>query len=157
MKTWILYALILTATFLFPVERADVAKLRPIEVIYIYKDAETVILKTDTDDLGIGTDVASALENMKQTSPAVIYLDTAQYLLIGTDAQQDAQQLRGIVKNSMQLCLAEGEQDLKQVAQYLPAHGKLPSFGTWRPDQKLPFLYRENARIKISKNIEKSA
>ena len=150
MKTFIVYGLILAAAMLAPVERADVAKLRPIEVIYICKDADAVILKTDTDDVGIGTDVASALEDMKQTSPAVIYLDTAEYLVIGTGAQEEAKALEGILKGSVELCLAEQEPDLELVADYLPAHGKLPRFSDWKDGEELPVLSLQNDRIKIS-------
>ena len=156
MKTLILYTLILAAAMAAPLEKADVAKLRPIEVIYICKDADAVILKTDTDDVGIGTDVASALEDMKQTSPAVIYLDTAEYLVIGTGAQEDAKALEGVLKGSVEVCLAEQEPDLQMVADYLPAHGKMPRFSDWDAGEELPILTIQNDRIKISKKDEKS-
>lgn len=150
MKAWILYALILSATLFAPVKKADVAQLRPIEVIYIYKDADAVVLKTDTEDIGIGTDVETALQDMKLTSPARIYLDTAEYLLIGEGAQEDAMQLKGILKNSVQLCAAGAELELKEVAKYLPVHSDLPDFQDWEAGEKLPVLTIQNDRIKIS-------
>lgn len=150
MKTLISYALILLAAFMLPVEKADVAQLRPIEVIYIDKNADAVILKTDTGDIGIGHDALSALENMKLTSPAVIYLDTAEYLLIGEGAQEAAKQLKGVLKNSVQLCETAANIELKDAAEYLPVHGDLPDFKDWEAGQKLPLLQLENDRIKIS-------
>lgn len=150
MKTLICYVLIIAAAISAPVEKADVAKLRPIEVIYIYKDADAVILKTDTEDVGIGTDVETALQDMKLTSPAVIYLDTAEYLLIGDGAQEEAKQLKGILKNSVQLCQAVADVELKEAAKYLPTHGELPDFQEWEAGEELPALTIENDRIKIS-------
>lgn len=150
MKTMIIYALILLAAFAVPVEKADVAQLRPIEVIYICKDADAVVLKTDTDDIGIGHDALSALEDMKLTSPAVIYLDTAEYLLIGDGAQEAAKQLKGVLKNSVQLCETDDNIELKDVAEYLPVHGNLPDFKDWEAGEKLPVLELQNDRIKIS-------
>lgn len=135
---------------LIPVDRADVAKLRPIEVIYICKQGDGVLLQTDTDDLGMGQDALSALENMKQTSPAVIYLDTAEYLVIGSGAEKEAQQLRGTLKNSVQLCATGEKVPLKDVAKYLPVHGDLPELSQWEAGETLPVLRLENERIKIS-------
>ena len=150
MKTAMIYIVILATALLSPVQKTDVAQLRPIEVVYVCKDADAVILKTDTEDVGIGVDVISALEDMKRTSPAVIYLDTARYLVIGTGAQEDAKELQGILKGSVELCMAEGEPDLELVADYLPAHGKMPRFSEWNEGENLPVLRIENDRIKIS-------
>lgn len=138
-----------------PVERMDVAQLQPIEVIYICKEENAVLLQTDTDDLGIGKDARAALANMKDTSPAVIYLDTAEYLVIGPGGEEAAEQLNGILKGSVQLCATDEKINLKVLAQYLPVHGKLPEFSQWKAGQELPVLHLENERIKMSKNVEK--
>ena len=140
----------MTSALLAPVEKLDVAKLRPIEVIYVMQEKETVVLQTDTDDVGVGSDALDALENMKQISPAVIYLDTAQYLLIGPNGEAAAQQLRGILKDNIQLCKTQDQIDLQSVAKYLPVHGILPKFNQWENGGKLPVLRMENDRIKIS-------
>lgn len=131
------------------------SQLRPIEVIYICKEGDTVLLQTDTDDLGLGEDARSALSNMKDTSPAVIYLDTAEYLVVGPGGEEAAMQLRGILKDSVQLCATDEKISLQDLAQYLPVHGKLPEFAQWEAGQELPILHLENERIKISKNVEK--
>ena len=134
---------------LAPVKKLDVAKLRPIEVIYIAQDEQKVLLQTDTDDVGVGHDALSALENMKMTSPAVIYLDTAQYLLIGPGGEEAAQQLRGVLKDGIKLCKTQEKVDLKSVAKFLPVHGKLPKLSQWEINEMLPVLRLENDRLKI--------
>lgn len=130
-------------------EKVDVAMLRPIEVIYVNEDSGNVILQTDTDDVGIGTTAMRALENMKQTSPAVIYLDTARYLLIGPEGENAAKQLQGILKESVQVCKTEASIRLKDVAAYLPAHGELPKYSQWKSGDIVPELKQQNGRIKI--------
>lgn len=142
--------LILGAVLLLPVERMDVSQLRPIEVIAVYKEDGAVILETDTEDVGRGADALAALEDMKQTSAAVIYLDTAEYLLISQDAAEEAEKLRDTLKESVQLCVAQQKIDLQEAAKYLPVHGELPKLRNWKPGQILPIIWLENERIKMS-------
>lgn len=123
--------------------------MRPVEVVYVAQDGGEVLLQTDSDDIGMGTDALTALEDMKQTSPAVIYLDTAQYLLIGPGGEKAAQQLRGVLKDTIRLCKTQEQVDLRSVAKYLPVHGKLPKLSQWKEGEKLPALYLENDRLKI--------
>lgn len=155
MKRLVLYTLILALVWIIPTDRVDVAKLRPVEVIAVYKQGNTVVLATDTEDMGVGPDAASALENMRQTSPAVIYLDTAEYLLIAENAEKEADVLRSTLKASTKLCLTSGKVKLKDAAQYLPVHGRLPSLRDWNAGESLPILRLEDGRIKISDNSEK--
>ena len=150
MKRTAVYFLLVLAAILAPVEKLDVAKLRPIEVVYISAADGAVLLQTDAKDIGFGRDVESALEDMKKTSPAVIYLDTARYLLIGPGGEGVVKQLQGILKDNVQLCKADDKIPLDDVAEYLPVHGKLPEFDQWEEGEKLPVLHLENDRIKIS-------
>ena len=156
MKRLLIYAIILALVWALPTERADVAKLRPVEVIAIYKTGDVVILTTDTDDRGIGASAMEALENMRSTSPAIIYLDTAEYLLVEDKAKKEIEQLRKELKSSVRLCNVTGTVDLKAAANYLPVHGQLPELRNWNTDEMLPVLYTENERLKISENSEKT-
>lgn len=149
MKRLALYALILALVWIIPVERADVAKLRPIEVIAVYQTKDTVILATDTDDLGIGSSVMNALLDMHQTSPAVIYLDTAEYLLIGKGAEQAAEELRNELKASVKVCAMEGEIHLSDAAEYLDVHGKLPLLRQWKSNEPIPLLTQKEGRMSM--------
>lgn len=157
MKRIVIYGLLLVLTVAMPVKKTDVADLRPVEVIAIYREGEAVRLTTDTKDSGAGADVLQALANMKQTTPAVIYLDTAEYLLIGQGAEEDAQQLRSVLKPNIRLCGAVPGIDLQEAAKYLPVHGGLTPLRHWNMGDPLPFLTQENGRIKMSEKSEKSA
>ena len=156
MKRLLLYGLILALVWLVPTERADVAKLRPVEVIAIYKKGNTVALTTDTEDVGVGTGATEALENMRSTSPAIIYLDTAEFLLVEDAAAGEVEAIRNELKDSVRLCKVSGKVDLKSAAKYLPVHGALPVLRSWKAGDVLPVLRNENDRLKISKNSEKS-
>ena len=151
MKRLALYALILALVWVIPVESTDVAKLQPVEVIAIYQTADTVYLSTDTGDYGVGVDALSALTNMKQTSQGVIYLDTAEYLLIGEGAHSATEQLRQELKPSVMLCKVAGKVDLVQAAKYLDVHGKLPCLRSWNGQDSLPILTIQNGRMDFQK------
>ena len=156
MKRLLLYALMIGVVWAVPTEKADVAKLRPVEVIAIYKSGDEVLLMTDTEDAGAGRTAAEALKNMRSTSPAIIYLDTAEYLLVEAAAAGEAEALRKELKETVRLCGVAGQIDLKDAAQYLPVHGDLPSLRSWKAGDFLPVLHEENDRLKISQNSEKS-
>ena len=100
----------------------DVAKLRPVQVVAVSAVHGGVQLRTDTGDLGIGLDIPEAMESMKQTSPAMIFLDTAEYLLIEPGAEVWLSQLSGYLRPSCNLCYMVGEADLKKAGEYLQLH-----------------------------------
>lgn len=130
----------------------DVAKLRPVEVIAVYQSGDGVIMVTDTNDVGTGVDAVTALENMRRTSPAVIYLDTAEYLIIGPGAEGEVEKIHRELKGSVKLCRFKGNIDLKQVGQYLSVHGNLPYLKQWETGTKLPTITTERNRIKFLEN-----
>ena len=146
MKRLTLYALILAFVWIIPVERTDVAKLSPIEVIAVYQTADGVQLQTDTGDFGSGTDAMAALEHMRQTSSAVIYLDTAEFLLIGQGAETASEELREELKDSVKLCGIKDRIQLTNVAAYLELHGSLPVLEQWSEENPLPLLTEKRGR-----------
>ena len=157
MKRIILYVLLMAAALLAPVERADVGKLRPIETVSVYTEQGWVVLRTDTDDLGIGQTALQALQNMKDTASGTIYLDTARYLLLEEDAQDAAEELRAVLKDKVQLCIASREIEPADATKYLSAHNGLTRMKTWKVGQKLPVLAQQEKRLIILKKVENKA
>lgn len=157
MKRILLYAALMAAVLIVPVERADVGKLRPIETVSVCKEDGWIVLRTDTEDVGIGATAASALQNMKDTASGIIYLDTAAYLLIEEDAQDAAEELREMLKDKVKLCVASKEIEPLDATRYLSAHDDLPQMRTWKSGQELPVLTQYGDRLKILKKDEKSA
>lgn len=127
----VIYALLLGALFLAPVERLDVAKLLPIRAVALYMQGERVVLETDTAHLGSGVDALHALDSLKKNTPAVIYLDTAEYLLVSEAAQSYAEQLRGILKPTVKVCVCDAAGKVQEAAKYLDVHGTVTELRRW--------------------------
>jgi len=151
MKRLVIYVGVLVALFFAPVERADIGKLHPVEVVHVYKEEGNVVIQTDSQDMGIGESLEEAFADLKETTPGVIYLDTAEYLLISPDAVDTVDGLREILKKDVQLCYAEKGVDLTEAARFLPAHERLPQLKVWKEGEKLPYLTCFSKRLKISK------
>ena len=141
----ILSIVILMLSLAAPVKRLDVAKLQPVQTVAVYLQAGEVVLATDTGNLGRGmtaeqarsyirTKAAKALQDLKESACAVIYLDTAEYLLIGQNAQNAAAELRPFLKDSVKVGSYHGGDIMKETA-YWEIHGDLPKLKTWKPVQ----------------------
>ena len=131
----ILYINIIVAVFFAPVDRLDIAKLLPVEAVAVYRENDTVVLKTDTDNTGRGKTVWEALKNLKENAVSVIYLDTADYLLIGTP--------RMSLRNCSRYCDGQYTQGLIAVVMLRPRQS------IWIPT-KTP-LHRQAKKLKKSK------
>lgn len=131
----LLYVVILALLFFVPLERVDVAKLLPIEAVAVYKDGGSVVLETDAGDKGRGKDAHQALQNLIEVTPAVVYLDTAEYLLVSDNAQTEAEALRMYLKPSVKVCVCMAADNVAEAADYLEVHGKLVKLRDWKADQ----------------------
>lgn len=149
-KQWLLYGLLFVAAVLAPVEGTDVGKLHPVQAVSIGYYNEQVILKTDTGEIGRGENPELALKNLKQTAPAVIYLDTAEYLLIEDNALELVTQIEEILKSNVRICQIEPQIEVDKAAKYLRVHGELPKLKQWNTGENLPVLTMENERIILS-------
>lgn len=135
---FIIYIIILALLFLAPVERVDVAKLLPIQAVAIYLDTGDVVLETDTQHTGRGEDAAEALDALKINTPAVVYLDTAEYLLVSQDAVSCVDALRQHLKPSVKVCVCDVSGSVKDTAKYLDVHADLPELRNWNAEENLP-------------------
>lgn len=122
----VIYIVILAILFFVPLERVDVAKLLPIEAVAVYMDGEDVVFETDTEHKGKGTDVTKAIVNLKESTPAVVYLDTAEFLMVSEEALPEINALRSHLKPSVKLFVGDAREKVKETAKYLEVHGSLP-------------------------------
>ena len=132
------YTVILGALFFAPLKRVEIANLEPIQAVWMYHVDGTLVLETDTQDKGSGATVAQALENMKASSPGIIYLDTAQYLFVSEDAQTQIPALQPYVKGTVRLCLWDGQGDIVDAVKYADAHKLGEKMKRWEQGGKLP-------------------
>ena len=140
MKRIIVYCIILGAVCLIPVQRQDVATLEPIQAVWMSEENGEVVLKTDTEDQGAGKNVADALENMKSTSTGMVYLDTAQFLLVTETAKHRMPEIAEYLKDSVLVCLWKGKGELTDAARYMQARKMGVRLGKWQENDALPVV-----------------
>ena len=159
MKRTALYAALLLAALLVPMERCDVGKLKPVEVVHLYMERDAVILETDTGDMGIGRSVAEAYENLKRTTAGIIFLDTADYLLVEESAKNEVAAMGQWVKPSVRVCFAQRGIDLTAAASYLSTHKPATKLRGFDSDLGAEKLIIRGGKILLQKmkKLEKSA
>ena len=140
------YLALLALILAVPVERADVGKLRPVEVIALAEENGTVTVCTDTGDWGEGASLREAMDNLRDTTPGVVYLDTAEYLLLETEvtAWED---LGEMLKESVRVCAAQRGISLEGSGAYLDIHRPDCKLGDGIAYQKLRLLTEEDGRF----------
>ena len=149
MKRIFLYILILAAVLLIPLERTDVGDLQPVQTVAVFRDEDGYLIQTDTGDEGRGVDPVQALQNLEETTPGVVYLDTAQYLLVSESATVSIEDLRQYLRKSVQLYHVVGTPELETASKYLSVHGDGPELKYWSEDVPLPILDCRDDRIKL--------
>ena len=147
MKKWpVLIAGAVLVLILSPFRGTDIGKLRPAQWVYLSRQEDTVCLETDTGDRGEGTDVLSALEDLRRTAPGELFLETADYALVSREALRDLPQLRNVLRSGVEVCLAEREPD-ENTAAYLQTHSpSLTLRGYFSGGGELPVLAAEEGR-----------
>ncbi len=140
----ILYILILNALWFAPLNRMEIADLEPVRAVWLCRQDDRILLETDTGSYGTGPTVTDALQNLKETSTGIVYLDTAEYLLVSETATEEITALAPYVKKSVRLCQWEGEGDIEEAAQYANAHKIGTKICHWKTDDKLPNLTLQN-------------
>ena len=157
MKRTILYIGILAMVLAAPVKPMEIEKLRPVQIVSVYKENDWTVVETDTGDIGIGASVEQAVQNMKDTSGGVIYLDTAEYLLLTKETEETAERLRAELKPSVGICLMTGVEDLQKAVLFLQSHGELPKLKEWKKGRELPILSSFGESFIFLKKVENNA
>ena len=132
----LLYIVILGLLFLAPVQRLDVAELEPVQTVAMDYRRNAVVLETDTGNRGIGKDVESAMKDLREKTPGVIYLDTAEYLLITESAAAFVEDLQDHLSTAVRVSLWDGEGSVKGADKYLSAREDLPKIEDWKNSLK---------------------
>ena len=145
MKLLLYIALLLAVCFL-PVDGTDVGELIPVEVIAISEADGMVTVRTDTGDQGTGKDLHTAFDDLQVSASGVIYLNTAEYVLLepGTEVWLDA---AGIyLKGDTKVCGAQGGITLDAIANYLSVHHPGIRLEEVREVAEIPYITEENGR-----------
>ena len=149
MKRIVIYLLVLGAALAFPADGMDIGKLQPVGLVQLYMVEEKVVIRTDTGDLGVGNSAHAAFENLEDTTPGVIFLDTADFLLVSASAKGELDALSEYLKPSVRVCIGEEDIEPVQAAEYLAMHRpstRLKEFDETSQGQK---LLQENGRLHL--------
>ncbi len=132
----IAYLIILALLLIAPVERLDVAKLEPVQTVAVYTEPGAVVLETDTHNVGKGQSISEALANLEETTPGVIYLDTAEYLLVAKDGEGYVNDLRAYLSPSVKVSMWDGDGEVDRAARFLSVEKHLPRLRHWKTSEK---------------------
>ena len=122
----VLYVALLVPLFFVPLHRVNIADLLPVEAVAIYMDGDRVVLETDTQHKGFGETAEQALASLKENTPAVVYLDTAEYLMVAPDAEAQVEGLRSHLKSTVKVCICQAAGRVKNMVEYLEIRKDLP-------------------------------
>lgn len=149
MRHWYIYIVlyIIVGVFGFsPFRGNDIATFSPVEAVWLEVVDGNVCIATDDGEVGTGASVLAALEDLKKTAAATVFLDTADYLIIKSSHEIDIEQLRGVLRPSCSVCFAESMPDLKKAAAFLAVHEPSVKMKMFRAEQ-VPLLREEKGRL----------
>ncbi len=141
-----LYCIIIALVIMAPVTKQDIGDLEPIQAVWLYTQDGDVVLQTDTGDYGAGTTVETAVKDMKENSEGIVYLDTAQFLLVSEQATDRLEDIVAYLKNTVKICLWNGNQ-VSSAARYMQAHNvgcKVKEYRKGKPLHEIPEFIEDN-------------
>lgn len=150
MKRWIILAAAAAAALaLQPGGERDVAKLEPVQLVFVYKSGNEICIETDTDAFGKGKDLQSAMEDMKLTAPGYIFLDTAEFLLLTEETVALLPELAGMIRPAAEVCIGT-EAQTETAAAYLSVHRPGVTLKDWMAEGcAFPLLMMTEERYQL--------
>lgn len=120
MKQW--WLLVLLLVLLGKNQQQDVARLKPVETLWVTEAEGIVLLWTDTGAQGVGRSLSEAVDNLHESSEGVLFLDTAEYVLLGPKCEDMCEALMDYLRPSCVVCLAVGETKMEAAGRFLRTH-----------------------------------
>ena len=161
MKRIALWALLLAIPVvlgLLPLHGTDAAKLEPAQILLLEATDRGLRIRTDTGAVGVGADPEQALSDLEQTAQGVLFLQTAETLVLTKDALSylpqaaRSQKLRPAAK----VYALEGElPEAKEAAEFLAGHSAGVTLGQVRASLlgagsvTLPILCNSDGRLML--------
>lgn len=124
MKKWLYPAAALAAIALLsrlPHPSRDIAKLEPVQAVYLYMEAGQLHIETDTGDHGSGRDLTEATDDMKESSDGEIFLETAEFLILDPQVPITPD-FYELLRPDCRVFFTSEKPDLPAAAKYLSLH-----------------------------------
>lgn len=148
MKRWLLYGAAIALLGLSPLQGVDLGKLIPVETVWLSEQNGQVYILTDAGDEGVGTDVQTALNNLQDTASGIVFLETADYVIVETGGEELLEQLHSVLRPSSMICTADKQPELEEATEFLGAHEPHLTLRQWRVERSaLPQLQGEKGRF----------
>lgn len=153
MKHWVIYlaaAVIVIVLGWLPFPVSDVGDLQPLEVLYVFRQNDGLCLASDTGDRGRGATMEAAFQDLREGAAGEIFMDTADYVLLGFGTEDQVQTLWQELRPGCQVCRVSGEPDLEQAADFLSTHEPGVTLLQLRTGEtKLPVLLAEEGEMHL--------
>lgn len=124
MKKWLLLTAALIAVAVLsrrPHPARDVAKLEPIQTLYVYRNGAELSIETDTGAKGSGATLTEAAADMKANASAELFLDTAEFLLLDPSVPV-TEEFHTLLRPTCKVTLTTATPDLRSASAYLSVH-----------------------------------
>lgn len=133
---------------LLPKQGKEIGELKPAGLLTVTRDSGVYCVRTDTGDSGYGENVEEALTDLEDTSDGTVYLDTARFLLIDTDAADALPRLTKKLRPTVSVCVLGCKPEEKEAYQYLSAHDPKTTILRLETEGiQLPVLKKEKGRF----------
>lgn len=142
MKKWIVLLLALLAFSSLPSPGTELGELSPVSLLVVDTEGKNIRLRTDTLDNGKGETLGAALQNLADTTPGHLFLDTVENLILTEETRFLLPQLKQLLRPGVAVCTTESELNPETVPQYLHTHTprlKLSDVDVSTPMQKLVY------------------
>ena len=153
MKRWLVCAALIflvAASGYMPFSGSDVGTLQPVELISLSVSEDLITVKTDTGDMGQGSDIDSAFSDLKRTAAGKVFLETADYLLIDQKGLLYLPRLTAILRPACKVCVTNDDVDLKKAAEYLRIQADNFTLQNYRAGERsIPYLAVHEERMYI--------
>lgn len=153
-RNWV-YGCLVAVALVVPVKRYDLGQLQPVEVVYLYREDGALVLETDTGTRGKGASVDAALEDLEASMAGVLFLDTADYLLAGSNAESEIGEVGKYLKPKTRICLADSGVKPGEAAAFLSTHLPKVTLKVWEKGGKPDELAVIDGKMYLVENSDK--
>ena len=124
MKKWLFLTAVLIAVAVLsrrPHPARDVAKLEPIQTLYVYRNGAELTIETDTGAKGTGKNLTEAAAAMKANASAELFLDTAEFLILAPEVFI-TEEFHTLLRPTCKVTITTTAPDLQAASAYLTIH-----------------------------------
>lgn len=122
MRKWIFLLLAMLAFTALPSPGTELGELHPVSLLVVRAQEKNIRLETDTMDVGEGETLDAALQNLEDTTPGHLFLDTVEYLILTEQTRFLIPQLKQLLRPGVTVCVTESEVNPETAPEFLHTH-----------------------------------